>query len=200
METKTLRKPLLAWHFGGNRLGFRDGRRFRIGARQKFRPTSDGHTKLRMCYCGMHASVDILDALSYAQGTIIRRVELSGKAITDKDKICAEYRKALWALDSEKLLRRFACRCALDVIDLWSAPEVVVQYLRTQDETIRAAAWDAARAAAWDAARAAAWDAARAAAWDAARAAAWDAARAAAWKRQRRRLLAMIYAVKRAAC
>ena len=52
---------------------------------------------------------------------------------------------------------------------------MVLEYLRTGDESLRAAA----RAAAWDAARAAAWDAAGAAAgaaaWAAAGAAAWDA-------------------------
>lgn len=51
-----------------------------------------------------------------------------------------------------------ATRAALDVVHLWDAPDVVVKYLRTGDEQIRDAAWDAARNAAWDAARAAARD------------------------------------------
>ena len=48
---------------------------------------------------------------------------------------------------------------------------VVRQYLETQDESLRAAAWDAADGAAWDAAGAAAW----VVAWVVAEAAARDA-------------------------
>jgi hypothetical protein len=88
---------------------------------------------------------------------------------------------ALWCLRAvdgyEKEIRKLACDYALTVAHLWDMPDIVRQYLTTQDEKIR----DAARAAAW-AARAAAWDAAWAAAWaarDAAWAAAWDAAWAA---------------------
>jgi hypothetical protein len=82
---------------------------------------------------------------------------------------------------TEKLLRDFGRWCALQVVYLWDAPDVVRQYLETGDESLRKAARDAAwEEASWEAARAAARDAAWAAARDAARAAAWDAARAAA--------------------
>ncbi len=87
---------------------------------------------------------------------------------------------ALWCLRAvdghEKAARKLACDFALSVTHLWVMPEIVGQYLATQDETIRAAA----RAAAWAAAGAAARDAARAAARAAAGDAAWAAARAAA--------------------
>jgi hypothetical protein len=80
----------------------------------------------------------------------------------------------------ERLLREFARWCALQVIHLWNAPDVVREYLETGNEELRAAARAVAGAAAWDAARdvarAVAGDAAGAAAWDAA----WDAARAVA--------------------
>jgi hypothetical protein len=106
------------------------------------------------------------------------------------DKVVASRRKIVRTIDATNVLRAFARRVALDVLPLWpEVPKIVKRYLETGDESIRAAArdaaWDAARdaarAAAWDAARDEAWDAARAAAWDAARAAAWDAARDAAW-------------------
>ena len=88
-------------------------------------------------------------------------------------------------VEATVLLRQFARECALDVIHLWKAPEVVVQYLKTGDESLRDVAWAAARDAAWaaarDAARAAAGAAARDAAGDAAGAAAGAAARDAAW-------------------
>jgi hypothetical protein len=89
--------------------------------------------------------------------------------------------------------RAFARWCALQVVHLWNAPDVVVRYLKTGDESIRAASWDAAWvaarvtawAAAWNAAEASAQEAAQAAAenttWDATWAASWAAARNATW-------------------
>ena len=131
---------------------------------------------LEMCARGLHASTDVMDALYYSPGYIITRVDCRGEVIGGDDKLVCSERECLWGIDGEVLLWRFARACALDVIDLWDAPDVVVRYLKTGDEDIRAAAWDAA----WAAARDAAWDAAWAAARAAARAAAWDAARAAA--------------------
>jgi hypothetical protein len=183
------------------------------------------------CVSGLHASPRVLDALAFAPGATLHRVELRGDVTPHGDpvdKFVARERRVLWALDAsvmDSLLRRFARLCALDVIHLWDAPDVVVRYLRTGDEKLRDAAWDAAwyvagdataaaraAAAAWDAAwyaaRDAAWDAAAAwAAWDAARAAAWDAAWDAAWHaawyaaraRQNRRLTSMVIAARRAA-
>ena len=102
-------------------------------------------------------------------------------------------RRILKSIDAEKLLRDFARWNALQVLHLWpEAPEIVVRFLKTGDEPIRAAA----RAAAWDAARAAAWDAARAAAWaaarDAAGAAARDAARDAFIAKSRNKFASMV--------
>ena len=156
-------------------------------------------------YGGLHASGHPFDALWYAPwyapGSTLHLVELDGELIehgSPVDKVAARRRKIVATIDAEPLLREFARKCALSVIHLWDAPEVVKQYLTTGDESLRAAARAAARAASWaaDAARAAAWAASRAAAGDAARAAgdaaraawaasraAWaaDAARAAAW-------------------
>jgi hypothetical protein len=52
----------------------------------------------------------------------------------------------LWVLTglmSIKQCREFARRCALDVIHLCEAPDIVKDYLKTVDEEIREAAWDA---------------------------------------------------------
>ena len=125
---------------------------------------------LSLCYVGMHASVDIMDALSYAPGPILCRVRLWGAKAEGTDKICAEYRRCDWLVDATPALRRWARWSALRVAHLWAAPPVVLRYLRTGDESIRAAARAAARDAASDAARAEAWAAARVAAWDAQRA------------------------------
>jgi hypothetical protein len=169
-------KEVLAWHFVGDAL--RDGRPV----------PADGVTlkhkgKLELCASGLHASERLIDALEYAPGPILCRVQMGGTIKKESDKLVARQRTILWRIDSTDVLRKFARQCALDVAHLWNMPPVVRQYLETGDESLSAAAWSAAWAAARDAARAAARDAAWAAARDAAwvaRAAARDAARAAA--------------------
>ena len=165
-----------AWHF------LPKDRKLRWGSKEKVKLNEWYHHKgeLKLCQSGFHASKSILDALRYSPGPIICRVEVGGKIIHDTDKVVAEKRRVLWWIDGDDLLWRYARRCALDVIHLWDAPEAVVKYLKTGDESLR----DAARAAAWDAAR----DAARAAR---------DAAMAAVRKKQERRLLRMIYEEKK---
>ena len=148
-----------AWHFVNETL--RDGRTI----------PPDGEwlehdEDLVMCKSGLHASICLIDALKYAPGNTICRVECDGQITKDDDKLVAERRRILWRIDGEELLKEFARWCALQVIHLWDVPDIVKEYLETGNEDIRAAAWDAARAAA----RAAAWDAARAATGDAA----WD--------------------------
>ena len=133
-----------AWHFVGESL--RDGRPV----------PPDGEWlvhegELIMCESGFHASERLIDALSYAPGLTICRVEVDGEIFHDDDKLVAEKRKILWRVDGEQALRAFARWCALQVIHLWDAPEVVIEYLITGNKIV----WDAARATAW----AAAWDA-----------------------------------------
>lgn len=171
---------LEAWHFVAGTL--RDGRPV----------PPDGELlrhegKLSPCAEGLHASRRIIDALLYASGPVCCRVLVGGEIIEGHDKLVASERTILWRVDATDVLRKFARECALDVVHLWDAPDVVRRYLTTGDEslsdTARAAAlgapmYDAARAAARAAAaaigaeRAAAWAAERAAA-----AAAWDTAR-----------------------
>jgi len=176
-------KSVKAWHFLADSGKLRDGR-----------PAVDGEWLLHtgpavMCESGLHASRKVTDALRYAPGSILCRVECRGVVEERADKLLCLERKILWRIDSTDVLRRFARMCALDVIDLWNAPAVVVEFLSTGETSLRDAAGDAARAAArvaldaaWvarDAAGAAAGAAARVAG-DAARDAARAAARAAA--------------------
>ena len=157
-----------AWHFvrANKQLGYGDNRIVQVGQTYRY----EGKEPIELCKRGMHGSVKIMDALKYAEGNIICRVELSGDIIHGDDKVVATERKVLAMIDGEKVLRKFACMCALDVIHLWDAHEIVVRYLKTQDESIRhearAAAWYSARAtSAWAAlATSAAWDSALASA------------------------------------
>jgi len=198
-------ETILAWHWC----------RRDLKTKYTGQPIAAGETltavgPLELCSNGLHASECPLDALKYAPGEMLCRVELSGEILRGEDKLCARRRKVLWVLDCERIVHEFACECAeralksVGVTDsrCWAAiqakrdwmagkigdVELDAAYAAARDAA-RAAAYAAARAAAraaaWDAARAAARDAARAAAraaaWDAARAAAWAAARAAAW-------------------
>jgi hypothetical protein len=174
-----------AWHFVSDTL--RDGRPV----------PADGEVlvhegPLILCASGLHASKNILDALQYAPGSIICRVEVGGEIIHGYDKLVCSERTILWRASGEQVLRKFARMCALDVLHLWDAPDIVVQYLKTGDQSIRAAARDASDAAR-DADLAAARTAALAAAWAAARDAAWATAGAALTK-QSRRLARMVRA------
>ena len=169
--------PVLAWHFTGPAL--RDGRP--IPAIGEPLVHSGG---IIPCKAGLHASIDPFDALRFAPGPMLHRVECSGQIIKHGgDKIVCRQRTIVASIDATALLRRFACDQAIEALRIAAItpPQIVTDYLRTADESIRdaawAATWAAARDAAWDAAR----DAARAAVWAAARGDAWDAARAAAW-------------------
>jgi hypothetical protein len=208
-------KPIKCWHF------LQDDRRLRWGTKEvvevgqtytvDFPYEFDGggfkeiYDKPALCKAGVHGSRRILDALQYAPGPICCRVKIWGEVIAGKDKLVGRSRKVLQMIDATDILRKFARLCALDIIHLWDAPDVVVEYLKTGNEAIREAAWDAVRAAAgaawsaWDAAEdaryavedagyavEAAWDAA-----DAARYAAW-ATGDAGWDKQNRRLTALI--------
>ena len=191
-------KPVLAYHFTDG-YHLRDGAPLEVGREYVF----DGEPV--MCECGYHASRHVFDALKYAPGSILSRVEC--REITDEcdDKIVCKRRTVIQTIDATDLLLRFARMCALDVIHLWEAPDIVIRYLKTGDESLR----DAARSAAWEAssassarasgaassAEAAAWSAAweaSSAAWDVAwdtgdsaraatRDAAWAAARSIGW-------------------
>jgi hypothetical protein len=172
--TKIVTQSMDGWYFAepDRKLRYGDRRAIVIGKTHRVRG------ELILCEHGLHASARALDALGYAPGPIVYRVKLHGQILQGDDKACATARTYVaGGIDVSDELRAFARWCGLQVAHLWDMPSIVRQYLETGDESIRAAARDAAWDAARDAARAAAWDAARAAA----RAAAWDAARAAAW-------------------
>jgi hypothetical protein len=146
-----------AYHFVGDKL--RDGRPVPPDGEWL---THDGEAV--MCKSGLHASRDPFDALQYAPGPVLCLVDCDDVVDEGKDKLVCRRRRIVARFDATDLLRAFARQCALDVVHLWDAPQVVVDYLRSGYESLRVAAW----AAASDAARDAAWAAARDAAGDAA--------------------------------
>ena len=170
-----------AWKFlrESRCLGYDDNRPVKVGVPLEI----DGLPIL--CARGIHASRRAIDALQYAESAIVARVHCEGEIVEGDDKLACTRLTPLAIFDATDTLRHFARLCALDVIHLWDAPEIVRRYLETGEGSIRAAALAAAWAAARTGARAATWAAARAVsrndAWNAARDAAWYAARAAAW-------------------
>ena len=187
------------WYFStlDKKLRYDDNRDIAIGVTHKVDCTPV------LCEIGLHLAPTILDALEYAPGPVLWQVVGGGEIVHGDDKsVCTQRAYIAGGVDISDILRHFARLCALDVIHLWDAPPVVVEYLKTGNESLRAAAGDAARAAG-AAAKNAAWRAGRAAfaAGDAARAAgaaAWYAGRA-AWHAgdadrdaQRRRLASMV--------
>ena len=148
---------MIGWHFTSGRVCAHDAQPIVVGETITVDPP------LALCSRGLHASERILDALVYAPGSLCWRVELSGEILRGTDKLCAQHRRALWVVDAEAILWRFARWCSLQVAPFaWpdGAPEAVLRWLVLGDESARAAARAAARDAAWDAARAAARDAA----------------------------------------
>ena len=206
---------MLAWHFlaEDKRLGYGDGRLVEVGQ------TLECEGEPELCANGLHGSARLIDAVYYARGPIVCRVEIEGDVIEGEDKLCGRRRTVLWMLDATRILHEFACTCAEDALALveqpdersvaaiaakraWLNGEITDKKL----DAARFAAWDAswaaratalaARAAALAASRAAAWAAAGNAAWNAAWAVARDAARDDAWDdawaKQNERLTAMV--------
>jgi hypothetical protein len=127
---------MLGWYFAreDEKLGYGDGRKVAVGVTHAIK----GPAKL--CSNGLHASKRIIDALQYADSGVLYRVELSGDIDHGKDKSCATERVYLERIDVEEILRKFARECALSVIHLWDAPRIVLDYLRSGDESLRDAA------------------------------------------------------------
>jgi len=53
---------------------------------------------VEMCRSGLHASRRILDALRYAPGDVVHRVECDGVVAEDDDKLVCTERTILWML------------------------------------------------------------------------------------------------------
>ncbi|MFX4223013.1 MAG: DUF7666 domain-containing protein [Thalassobaculum sp.] len=199
---------MLGWHFVDETL--KDGRPVPADGEAL---THDG--PISLCEQGLHASERVLDALKFASGNVICRVECDAVGDRQADKFVCGSRTILWRLDGEEVLRAFARKVALDVADFWDMPDEVRRFLETGNDNLRVAARGAARQASREAVladepqAAAAGEAARAAAarTHAARstglAAAWAASKATrrdeAWAEYDRLLESMIEAARASA-
>lgn len=163
----------LAWHFTADKL--RDGSPIpRVGEWLEFTG------EIRMCESGLHASRDPLDALQYAPGPLLHRVECDEIAEEGDDKLVCSRRRIIASRDMTEYLLYFARMRALSVYgDYADNDGVILEWLLTGNECLRsAAAAAAARSAASSAAWSAAVSAASSAAWSVASSAAWSESRA----------------------
>ncbi len=153
--------------------------------------------------CGQFDARDALFAEFHAK---VRRVACGPPTV-----LCAcPVAKTLLGYDASPVLRQFARETALDVVDLWDPPPAILHYLRTGDESARAAARAArsisgasitATAAVWALAyvapQASARGAAQEAAWAATTRFTEEAARIAARAAAKRRLARLLIAGRR---
>ena len=106
-----------AWHFIPS-----DGLMAKpCGARNRHVAIVEGKTyrvkpPLYLWSHGLHASIRVLDALQYAQSSLLCRVEVSGEIVHGPDKLCATNRKVLAIRDIAPILHAFACDAAEEAL------------------------------------------------------------------------------------
>ncbi len=126
IDPDTLEDKRSAWHFLKN-----DGRT-EFGGNI---PPDDGDWwtvagTVTLCCWGLHASERLRHALAFAPGDLLCRVECADIGGTDQEKIVARHRKIVWRVDAAQQMRAFMRRVALDVADLWDAPEIAREVLK----------------------------------------------------------------------
>ena len=143
----------LGWHFlpkdrrlRGSRKVVKAGRTYRVEG------------PLALCSHGMHASRRALDALTYAPGPVVCRVELLGERLDAHFKSCARERRVLWIVDATRVLHEFALAVATDALHAADTRGAVVDprswaAIETKRRWLRGVATDAELDAAWDVAR-----------------------------------------------
>lgn len=92
-----------------------------------------------------HAYPDALAALGSGCGTEIRRVVCidAPRYHGAPYRSCRDW-QTLWGYNASPVLRQFARDVALGLTDRWNPPPIVLRYLHTGNESIRAAAENAA--------------------------------------------------------
>ena len=178
-------EKILAWHFTEGAT-LRGGQPLEVGKTYTYRGD------VEICKSGYHASRRLIDALRYAPGAQISRVECWGDVQEQNDKLVARNRTVLWTLDATMVLHEFACRVAEIALSKVTPDPRSLAAIKAKrkwmkgkisDEELDAAgrgAWyateSAAESAAWYAAKSAAESAARSVAGSATGSAAWYAA------------------------
>ena len=122
-----------AWHFidEDRRLGYGDGREVKAGVTHKV------DCEPELCRRGLHASIRAIDALEYGGGSVVSRVEVSGKIVKGKNKLVGTERTYLWVADATDVINEFLFWLALKYAHIYNMPDVIINYLETRDESLR---------------------------------------------------------------
>ena len=141
---------MLAWYFASenNRLNYGDNRLIEIGKMHtvKHKPV--------LCKKGLHGSVQLLDALGYAPGPMLYRVDITRKLDIRHDKLCGQRRQYLAGFDATSVLQEFTRMQNLIHIKHIKPYcsdgqyEVILEWLNTGNPDLRAATVTAAKSAA----------------------------------------------------
>ena len=119
-------KREIAYHFTGSKL--RDGRDVpAIGEWLEHKGPAF------LCQSGLHASRTPFQALSFAPGFQLHKVEIDGIVAETDDKLVATKRKIITSLDAKEIILSFARKQALSVIHLYDCPQVLREWLETGD-------------------------------------------------------------------
>ena len=100
-----------------------------------------------MCTSGLHASRDILDALSYSPGCWLHRVECAGIEVEEADKLVCRRRRVVASADMTWALVTWAEWCAGRADDASAASRDAAIYARNARNAASDAARDAREAA-----------------------------------------------------
>lgn len=144
-----------AWHFlqDDGRLQWKCGRYRKPKVGQTLTVDPD---KLNMCSYGLHASVRIIDALKYAPGSLVCRVEVGGRIIHQDDKLVASERTIIAMADATETLHLMACWAAKRALKRVKNPDPrSIAAIQAKEKWLRGEITDDELAAAQDAARAA---------------------------------------------
>ena len=150
-------EKVLGWHFMADKDGkpvLRDGT-FAPPVGKVLKHDGD----LVICDQGLHASERIIDALQYAPGPWIAKVELGGLFVRQGDKLYATERTILSVVNIERELHEFAVMCAVNALELagvtdercWQAVDIKLAWLEGMATDADLAAASAAAWAARDA-------------------------------------------------
>lgn len=100
------------WHFTvSDRLANGDRRRIVPGEWLMVDPP------IQLCRRGLHMSQRALDALRFAPGSMVWRVEGAGFSKRALGKVAFERRRALWGMDAAPVIRRFTRYMLLELLD-----------------------------------------------------------------------------------
>lgn len=86
-----------------------------------------------ICQSGLHASRTPFQALSYAPGFKLHKVEVAGVVTEQDDKLVAKKRKIVATIDATSIILSFARKQALTVIQHFDCPPVLEYWLKTGD-------------------------------------------------------------------